>query len=122
MTEFCLSLTFSFAGFTYVYLEEVEEDFADSGEESDLENDDYEIYPVDRLQRSMEPPSGLPSTVEVLTTDDGCLVYLVGTAHFSESSQEDVAKVTLTLFLLNILFLFASRFYSVLSTKNPFYR
>jgi len=89
----------------------LEEDFADSGEESDLENDDTPLYPDEmmhpsaRLQRSQEPPSGLPSTVEVLTTDDGCLVYLVGTAHFSESSQEDVAKVA-------IILLFILYFYS----------
>ena len=76
-----------------------EEEFVDSGEESDLENDDEVafqenlLYPSARLQRPVEPASGLPSTVEILTADDGCRVYLVGTAHFSESSQEDVAKV-----------------------------
>ncbi|XP_035778801.1 traB domain-containing protein-like [Anopheles albimanus] len=35
----------------------------------------------------------LPETVTVLTTPDGAKVYLVGTAHFSESSQRDVSLV-----------------------------
>ncbi|EEB15721.1 conserved hypothetical protein [Pediculus humanus corporis] len=35
----------------------------------------------------------LPDTTIVLETDWGSKVYLVGTAHFSEQSQEDVAKV-----------------------------
>lgn len=36
---------------------------------------------------------GLPSTVTVLNTPDGGKVYLVGTAHFSIQSQEDVSRV-----------------------------
>ncbi|XP_075970720.1 traB domain-containing protein-like [Anticarsia gemmatalis] len=36
---------------------------------------------------------GLPSTVTVLDTPDGGKVYLVGTAHFSIQSQEDVSRV-----------------------------
>jgi hypothetical protein len=35
----------------------------------------------------------LPETVSQLTSKDGVKVYLVGTAHFSLESQEDVAKV-----------------------------
>lgn len=35
----------------------------------------------------------LPETVTLLTMPNGCNVYLVGTAHFSEKSQEDVANV-----------------------------
>ncbi|XP_077486928.1 traB domain-containing protein isoform X2 [Amblyomma americanum] len=34
----------------------------------------------------------LPETVTVLKTQEGSVVYLVGTAHFSLESQEDVAK------------------------------
>lgn len=34
----------------------------------------------------------LPETVTVLKTQEGSIVYLVGTAHFSLESQEDVAK------------------------------
>jgi hypothetical protein len=36
----------------------------------------------------------LPDTVSLLTTPDGGKVYLVGTAHFSMESQEDVAEVS----------------------------
>ena len=77
----------------------VDEEFVDSGEESDVEADEHSpypnevLYPSARIERSTEVLSGLPSTVEVLSTDDGCRVYLVGTAHFSESSQQDVIKV-----------------------------
>ncbi len=35
----------------------------------------------------------LPETVTQLTSKDGVKVFLVGTAHFSQESQEDVAKV-----------------------------
>lgn len=35
----------------------------------------------------------LPDTVTLLTTPEGSKVYLVGTAHFSESSQNDVSLV-----------------------------
>ena len=35
----------------------------------------------------------LPDTVTKLTTPYRSTVYIVGTAHFSESSQEDVRKV-----------------------------
>lgn len=35
----------------------------------------------------------LPETVSQLISKDGVKVYLVGTAHFSLESQEDVAKV-----------------------------
>lgn len=76
-----------------------DEEFVDSGEESDAEVDEHlqypdaVLYPSARMVRSSELPAGLPSTVEVLSKDDGCRVYLVGTAHFSESSQEDVTKV-----------------------------
>lgn len=38
---------------------------------------------------------GLPSTVTVLDAPDGGKVYLVGTAHFSIQSQEDVSRVQL---------------------------
>jgi len=78
-----------------------EEEFVDSGEESDAEVDENLPYPdavqcpSARMVRSSEMPAGLPSTVEMLSTQDGCRVYLVGTAHFSESSQQDVTKVYL---------------------------
>lgn len=53
--------------------------------------DDEVVSPSLVVRRNPDPE--LPETVEVLTTKHGCKVYLVGTAHFSESSQEDVAKV-----------------------------
>lgn len=34
-----------------------------------------------------------PDTVTVLKSSNGSVVYLVGTAHFSTESQEDVAQV-----------------------------
>jgi hypothetical protein len=42
----------------------------------------------------------LPDTVTKLMTPYRSTVYVVGTAHFSESSQEDVRKVRILLFLL----------------------
>lgn len=36
----------------------------------------------------------LPDTVTELTSKEGVKVYIVGTAHFSTESQEDVAKVS----------------------------
>ena len=44
-------------------------------------------------QMRREEVTDLPETVTKLTTSDGCIVYLVGTAHFSKESQDDVAKV-----------------------------
>ena len=44
-----------------------------------------------RMRRPKSPD--LPSTVTKLETEDGCKVYIVGTAHFSKESQEDVTKV-----------------------------
>lgn len=39
----------------------------------------------------------LPKTCTVLTTPSGATVYLVGTAHFSRESQEDVIQVRIKL-------------------------
>lgn len=46
---------------------------------------------IQRLRRSSSPE--LPDTVTKLETPEGCKVYVVGTAHFSKESQDDVAKV-----------------------------
>ncbi|XP_037306603.2 traB domain-containing protein isoform X2 [Pungitius pungitius] len=43
-----------------------------------------------RSQRRQSSPE-LPETVSRLTAPDGSLLYLVGTAHFSDSSKKDVA-------------------------------
>ncbi|CAH0407828.1 unnamed protein product [Chilo suppressalis] len=55
---------------------------ADSNPECDIEG--VPDLPLDE---------GLPSTVTVLDAPDGGKVYLVGTAHFSLQSQEDVSRV-----------------------------
>ncbi|XP_053692923.1 traB domain-containing protein [Sabethes cyaneus] len=52
------------------------------------EKDSIKIYDSqDEFDRN------LPDTVTLLTTPEGSKVYLVGTAHFSESSQNDVSLV-----------------------------
>ena len=54
---------------------------------------------IQRLRRSSSPE--LPDTVTKLETPEGCKVYVVGTAHFSKESQEDVERVSLHLNLYN---------------------
>ncbi len=73
-------------------------------------NDSDEVHLNDETTNSdpeVEQLMKLPETVSQLTSKDGVKVYLVGTAHFSLESQEDVAKVkTFNEFLLsyNIVF------------------
>lgn len=43
----------------------------------------------------------LPSTVTLLNTPEGAKVYLVGTAHFSIESQDDVSTVCKNIFVIN---------------------
>ena len=57
----------------------------------DVSISDELLMNIQRLRRSSSPD--LPSTVIKLETAEGCEVYLVGTAHFSKESQEDVEKV-----------------------------
>lgn len=45
-----------------------------------------------KLKRRQERPN-LPRTVTELVAEDGSRVYVVGTAHFSDDSKKDVAKV-----------------------------
>lgn len=45
-----------------------------------------------KMKKRQKKPS-LPSTVTELDTEDGSKVYVVGTAHFSDSSKKDVVKV-----------------------------
>uniref|UniRef100_A0A671MV44 TraB domain-containing protein-like n=1 Tax=Sinocyclocheilus anshuiensis TaxID=1608454 RepID=A0A671MV44_9TELE len=45
-----------------------------------------------RTQRRQTEPD-LPDTVTRLATPEGSIVYLVGTAHFSDSSKKDVATM-----------------------------
>ena len=69
-----------------------DEDY-DSADESGSDFEDIP-YPSSYLERDTD--LDLPETVTTLTSPDGCKVYLVGTAHFSHTSQDDVAKVTAT--------------------------
>ena len=78
---------------TFATLPKIPENDGDgsSGEESDIEDNDENLYPSQRIRRSSNPE--LPDTVSVLETEEGGKVYVVGTAHFSEESQNDVVKV-----------------------------
>ncbi|CAH2278206.1 Hypothetical predicted protein [Pelobates cultripes] len=44
-----------------------------------------------KMKKRQRQPS-LPETVTQLTTEEGSKVYIVGTAHFSDSSKQDVVK------------------------------
>lgn len=46
-----------------------------------------------KLKRRRQRPN-LPRTVTQLVAEDGSLVYVVGTAHFSDDSKRDVVKVS----------------------------
>ncbi|XP_053596735.1 traB domain-containing protein-like, partial [Microplitis demolitor] len=80
------------------------------GTESDTEDSSYTNLDVNNLNvknfnvRKCRPfghnldydatiDDRLPETVSLLTTPDGGKVYLVGTAHFSEESQNDVSMI-----------------------------
>ena len=66
-----------------------------SDQESDVEEtmDEVELLRMRTLCRQEHSPTELPETVTKLTTGGGAQIYIVGTAHFSENSQNDVAKV-----------------------------
>ncbi|XP_011188313.1 traB domain-containing protein [Zeugodacus cucurbitae] len=72
---------------------------AASGDTNDIvEEVSTEIQPVTKREMKIydtieEFEANLPSTVTVLDTPFGSRVYLVGTAHFSEESQDDVSYV-----------------------------
>lgn len=68
-----------------------------SGEESDVE-DNVEPYPV----RQREENPDLPETCTVLETPQGSKVYVVGTAHFSTESLNDVTRVSVFLKYINM--------------------
>ncbi|RUS77654.1 hypothetical protein EGW08_014577, partial [Elysia chlorotica] len=63
----------------------------DDEDENYMDDEDQELR-MPSEQRVPVPISDLPETVTLLEKD-GCLVYLVGTAHFSKESQDDVSKV-----------------------------
>lgn len=59
-----------------------------------------EIVIYDTLE---EFDQNLPSTVTLLNTPFGSKVYLVGTAHFSEESQDDVSYVSITTIIIELI-------------------
>ncbi|KAK0167434.1 hypothetical protein PV327_004833 [Microctonus hyperodae] len=71
----------------------VDETFV-SGGESDAE-DNSESSVISRPIGQYDPTidDRLPPTVTLLTTPTGAKVYLVGTAHFSKESQDDVSTI-----------------------------
>ncbi|XP_071659496.1 traB domain-containing protein isoform X2 [Patagioenas fasciata] len=53
--------------------------------------DAFKIILEMKMKKRQKKPT-LPSTVTELDTEDGSKVYVVGTAHFSDSSKKDVVK------------------------------
>ncbi|XP_068022037.1 traB domain-containing protein isoform X3 [Melanerpes formicivorus] len=53
--------------------------------------DAFKILLEMKMKKRQKQPA-LPSTVTELGTEDGSKVYVVGTAHFSDSSKKDVVK------------------------------
>lgn len=66
-----------------------------SGLESDIEDNDGDSSQLNKTPTLPDPSidNNLPKTVTLLTTEDGSKCYLVGTAHFSIESQNDVSRV-----------------------------
>ena len=58
------------------------------------------------MERSTHTDFELSDNVVKIETDDGCKIYVVGTAHFSTASQEDVSQVKCFCFLLSAIRLF----------------
>lgn len=76
----------------YVYSDDFE---SDDGDDTDVEDNDELSGNVPSgipgLKQRVENPD-LPATVTKLETPWGSKVYVVGTAHFSQESQDDVTK------------------------------
>ena len=72
--------------------DEDEESGEEADDDSDLEDNISSILEQSGSKRAKVEPHDLPETCTVLKSESGATVYLVGTAHFSEESQEDVAK------------------------------
>lgn len=68
-----------------------------SGLESDVEDNvsdtgaTNEAHKIEKYDSTID--DNLPPTVTLLTTPEGGKLYLIGTAHFSVESQNDVSKV-----------------------------
>ena len=71
-----------------------ESDVEDNAEETQLKNE----VSIDNLppliKRRIPPNIKLPETVTRLDTPSGNSLFLIGTAHFSQESQNDVATVS----------------------------
>lgn len=72
--------------------------------------DAFKIILEMKMKKRQKKPA-LPSTVTELDTEDGSKVYVVGTAHFSDSSKKDVVKVNTKWEPFNSMFV-------MLSTKH----
>ncbi|XP_038061330.1 traB domain-containing protein-like [Patiria miniata] len=71
-----------------------EYDMSSTGEASDEDADEFSGVELLRVKYNLRQDNPvLPDTVTVLRTEDGGKVYVVGTAHFSEQSQQDVAEL-----------------------------
>lgn len=62
--------------------------------------DAFKILLEVKMKKRQKKPN-LPCTVTELVTEEGSKVYVVGTAHFSDSSKRDVVKVNIQLELFN---------------------
>ncbi len=82
----------------------------DSEPESEVSADQSKMVAILNETGSSDPEveqiMKLPGTVTELTSKEGVKVYIVGTAHFSLESQEDVAKVTIIISLNSYLIIF----------------
>jgi len=63
-----------------------------------------------KMKKRQKKPD-LPSTVTELDTEDGSKVYVVGTAHFSDSSKKDVVKVDAKWKSLSSMFMMLSAYH-----------
>lgn len=67
-----------------------------ANDENQASLDEDESGSIDKVKiyNSIEEfDKNLPHTITILTTPQGSKVYLVGTAHFSRESQDDVSLV-----------------------------
>lgn len=71
---------------------DLEDNMEDVDEDEDFDDEQPGTWDQKLRQRNRNLDVKLPDTVTRLRTAEGSDVYLVGTAHFSLESQEDVAK------------------------------
>lgn len=74
-------------------IENSSEGLEDHSDIEDTENSNGPLYDLQQRESTRIINPVLPKTVDVIQTPNGCTVYLVGTAHFSVESQNDVSKV-----------------------------